>query len=188
MAILLSVLLGISLSAAAGFRVFVPFLFVSMASKAGFLELSSGFSWISSTPALTVFLVATIIEILAYYIPFIDNLLDTVSTPLAVIAGVVLSATVITDMSPMLKWTLAIIAGGGVAATIHTSVAFSRGISSTLTAGVGNSFLSTVENISSTTISILALISPIIAVVIIAIIVVFIIKFKKRQMRKANKR
>ncbi len=180
MAIVLSVLLGISLSAASGFRVFVPFLFVSIASKAGFIQLSDGFSWMASTPALILFLIAVFVEILAYYIPFVDNALDTISMPVAVIAGTVLSATVITDMAPMVKWTLAIIAGGGISATIHSALAITRGASSSITAGLGNNAVSSFENISSTLISAFAIFSPVIAIAIVIIFIIIIIKFKKK--------
>ncbi|MFS8541738.1 MAG: DUF4126 domain-containing protein, partial [Tissierellales bacterium] len=114
--ILLSILMGIGLSAASGFRIFVPFLIISIASASGNLELSETFNWIGTTPALITFSIASVLEIGAYYIPWLDNLLDTIASPAAVIAGIILTASVVTDVSPLVKWVLAIIAGGGVAA------------------------------------------------------------------------
>ncbi len=181
MGIVLSVLLGLSLSAASGFRVFVPFLVISIASKAGFVELSGGFSWIGSTYALIIFAVATVLEIVAYYVPYVDNFLDAVAMPIAIIAGTVLTATVITDMSPMLKWTLAIIAGGGISAAVHATTTVVRGTSTAVTAGLGNNVITTLENISSTLISIFAVVAPIIALVVVAIIVVLIISFRRKR-------
>src|SRR5262245_64615754 len=84
---LLSVLLGIGLSAACGFRVFVPFLFVGIAARTGHLTLGDSFQWMSGAPALVVFAVATVLEIGAYYIPWLDHALDVMSTPAAVVAG-----------------------------------------------------------------------------------------------------
>ncbi len=184
MAIVLSVLLGVSLSAAAGFRVFVPFLVLSIASKAGFVQLSSGFSWVGSTPALILFAVATVLEIVAYYVPYIDNILDMIAVPVAIIAGTILTATVITDISPMLKWTLAIIAGGGATVAIHSGMTAIRGASTALTAGLGNNVVSTAENVTSTTLSIFAIAAPILGIILLIIIVIIIIRLWTKRKRK----
>jgi uncharacterized membrane protein len=87
--VLVGVGTGLALAAAAGFRVFVPLLFVSFAARTGWLPLSTGFEWMGTTPALVVFATATVLEIAAYYFPFFDNLLDTIATPAAVLAGIV---------------------------------------------------------------------------------------------------
>ncbi len=184
--IVLSVLLGVSLSAAAGFRVFVPFLVMSISAKAGFVQLAEGFSWIGSTPALVLFLVATVIEIAAYYIPYVDNILDVIALPLAAIAGTVLTATVITDMAPMLKWTLAIVAGGGLSTAIHSGTTAIRGVSTATTAGIGNNVVTTTENVTSTILSILAIASPIIAILLLLFIIIKLVKKLKK--RLANKK
>src|SRR5215204_4144976 len=118
--ILLSIAIAIGLSAACGFRVFVPCLVMSVAAQAGYLQLASGWEWIGSTPALIAFALAAILEIAAYYVPWLDNLLDTIATPAAVVAGVVATAAVVSGMSPFLTWTLAAIAGGGAAGLIQT--------------------------------------------------------------------
>src|SRR5882762_9625453 len=115
----LSLLIGIGLSAACGFRVFVPLLVVSIAAHTGHLKLASGFAWMGSDAALIAFAVATALEIAAYYVPWLDNLLDTLATPAAVIAGTLVTASLATEMSPFLKWTLAVIAGGGVAGLVQ---------------------------------------------------------------------
>src|SRR5712671_6117407 len=101
---LLSCCLGVGLSAACGFRVFVPLLVMSVAAHSGHLTLAHGFEWIGSYPALVTFSVATAVEIAGYYIPWVDNLLDSLATPAAVIAGTLAMASLATDMSPLLKW------------------------------------------------------------------------------------
>ncbi len=87
MGYLLYALLGIGLAAACGFRVFVPLLVVSIAAVSGNLELGSGSGWIRTWPALIVFAVATVLEIVAYYVVWLDNLLDTIATPAPAAAG-----------------------------------------------------------------------------------------------------
>lgn len=178
--IVLSLAIGIGLSAACGFRVFVPFLVMSMAAQAGYLELASGWEWIASLPALIAFAVAAILEIVAYYVPWLDNLLDTLATPAAVVAGVIVTAAMISDMSPFLTWTLAAIAGGGAAGLIQTGTVFLRSLSSVSTMGVGNPAVSTGELAGSVVLSILAFLLPFFTLSV----VIFLIIWSWRRLRR----
>lgn len=162
---IMGIALGIGLSAAVGFRVFVPFTLMSIAALTGYLDLTSGFEWIGSFPALIIFATATVLEVMAYYVPWLDNLLDSVATPAAVIAGAVITASVVGDISPMLRWALAIIAGGGIAGAVQTSTVLMRGASSISTGGVGNPVINTAEVASSFSLSVVTMIIPLVAAV-----------------------
>jgi hypothetical protein len=164
----LSVALGIGLAAACGFRVFVPLLFVSIAAKAGKLALVSSFQWMGSDAAMIAFGVATAIEIAAYYIPWLDNLLDTIATPAAVVAGAIISASVFTGMDPFLRWTLAIIAGAGAAGAVQTATVVTRAASTASTGGFGNFVVATGELILAVVASFLAVFVPIVLIVCLA--------------------
>ena len=158
--LLLSIALGVGLAAACGFRIFVPFTVMSVAALGGYLDLSPTFAWIGTYPALAAFGTATVLEILAYYIPWLDNLLDTIATPTAVIAGTVATASVVTDMSPLLTWVLAVIAGGGTAGMIQAGTALLRGTSSLTTGGLGNPLVATGELAGSIFTSVLSIVLP----------------------------
>lgn len=160
---LLSVLVGVGLSAACGFRVFVPMLVISIASLSGHLSLSSGFEWMRTYPALLAFAVATVVEIAGYYIPWVDHLLDIVASPAAVVAGMLAMASTVTGMSPFLRWSLAIIAGGGLAATVQTLTGLARVTSTATTGGLGNPIVSTAEAGGSLALSVLAIAIPVAA-------------------------
>src|SRR5512139_4220739 len=110
---LLSICLGVGLSAACGFRVFIPLLVMNLAAQSGHMTLAQGFEWIGTPAAFATFAAAAVLEVAAYYVPWIDNLLDSIAGPAAVVAGTIITASGITDMSPLMKWTLAIVAGGG---------------------------------------------------------------------------
>jgi hypothetical protein len=170
---LLSICIGIGLSAACGFRIFVPPLVMSMAAIFGHLTLSPNFSWMGSYTALIAFAVATCIEIAAYYIPWVDNLLDTVATPMAMAAGTIVTASVIPDADPMLQWTVALIAGGGSAGTIQAFTGIGRLASTVMTGGLGNALLSTIESGSAIILSGLAIALPVVAVCLVAVLLVF---------------
>jgi hypothetical protein len=165
-----SIALGIGLAAAVGFRVFLPLLIAAVAAYTGHLHLDDKFAWLGSITAITMLSVAAIVEILAYYIPAVDNLLDTVTTPLALIAGTVVSAAVITDMPPLIKWSTAIIAGGGVAAVTQGVTTLVRAKSTAFTAGLGNPVVSTVELIAAAIVALLALIAPLAALALVVAI------------------
>ncbi len=169
MATLLSVCLGLGVAAACGFRIFVPFLMMNLASRAGYLTLGTDFEWIAGTPALITFSVATALEIGAYYIPGIDNLLDLVTTPAAVVAGIVASASVVTGMDPYLKWTLAAIAGGSIAGAVQVTTVGLRQASLFGTGGLGNPVVSTAEAAGSVMTTVTAVLLPMFAVVAIVL-------------------
>jgi hypothetical protein len=175
----LSILIGLGLAAACGFRVFVPLLVMSLASRAevGHLVLGGHFAWIGSTPALIAFSVATVLEIAGYYIPWVDNLLDTIATPTAIVAGILVTASAMTtDVSPFLKWTLAVLAGGGTTAVFQGITAMARHVSSFTTGGLGNPVLATAEAGSSALLAVLAITVPILAFLFVVGLLYFGVK------------
>ncbi|MGJ5640897.1 DUF4126 domain-containing protein [Formosa sp. S-31] len=176
----ISVCLGVGLAAAVGFRVFIPLLALSLASYFNLLELNTSWQWLGQTSAMIVFSVATIMEILGYLIPYLDNLLDTIAIPLAGIAGTIVMASTIGDFSPVISWALAIIAGGGTAAAIAGSASSARLTSTTVTAGVGNSVVSIVETLTSILLAAFSIFLPVLAVVLVALLIFLIFKFYKK--------
>ena len=175
-----SIALGIGLSAAAGFRVFVPLFALSIAGYTGYLELSPGFAWMGTLPALISFGTATVLEVLAFYIPWLDNMLDTLATPAAVIAGVLVSASVITDLPPLLKWVLSVIGGGGIAGVIQGATVLTRLKSTTFTAGIGNPLVSTAELGGSVLTSLSAIFLPVITVLVVGLFALLVFVITKR--------
>ena len=156
----LSIVLGIALAAATGFRVFLPMLIVSAAAYTGHLSLDNSFAWLGTRSAIIMLSVAALVEILAYYIPVVDNLLDALATPAAFVAGVVVSAAVMTDVPPMVKWTAAVIAGGGIAGLTQGLTGVLRAHSTVLTGGLGNAIIATAELVGALVMSFLALAAP----------------------------
>ena len=171
---MLSVFVGVGLAAACGFRIFVPLLVMSIAAVSGHLTLSPSFQWIGSYPALITFSVATALEIAAYYVPWLDNLLDSVATPAAVVAGTIVTASVVSGMSPYLQWTLAVIAGGGAAGLVQGATVLTRAASTTTTGGLANPVIATAEWGLSLLTSFLTLIVPVITVLALAVAGVFV--------------
>ena len=179
--ILIAVAIGIGLSASCGFRVFVPMLVASIAAKMGIFPVHECFHWLAGWPAIFCFGSATIVEILAYYIPFLDNLLDTITTPLAVGAGTLLLTSVLPIDNDMLKWITGFIAGGGTAATVQGGSVLTRLASTKLTAGTGNAVVATGEHAAAFGSSLLSLFIPFFVTAVVILLMVFIIlKFGNR--------
>jgi len=173
---LLGLFIGIGLSATCGFRIFVPLLGMSIAHHAGALSFSNGFDWIGSWPATIAFGIAMIIEIAAYYIPWLDNMLDTIATPAAIIAGTIATASMVGDVTPFLRWSLAIIAGGGVAALVQGSSVLVRGLSTASTGGLANPIVSTGELAASVAGTLISIALPTFAVILVLFLLAWIIR------------
>ena len=179
----ISIALGIGLAAAVGFRVFLPLLVASIAAYTGHLHLNDNFAWLGTPAAMTMLGVAAVVEVLAYYIPAVDNVLDAATTPLAIVAGAVISAAVIVDLPPLIKWTTAIIAGGGVAAITQGVTTLLRAKSTAFTAGLGNPVVSTLEMFASIIISLLALLAPLAAIALVVAICWITVRLVRRFLR-----
>lgn len=182
---LIGLCLGIALSAACGFRVFVPLLAVGVGTRAGMIHVGDGFSWLSSDWAILGLGVATLLEIGAYFVPWIDHALDTVATPAAVVAGTLLTASQISGMDPGLRWITGLVAGGGVAGFTQLLTVGTRGASTVSTGGVLNPIISLAQSVVSALLSAMAILLPIIAgigvLLLLAALVCVVVYWRRRR-------
>lgn len=181
---IISIFLGIGLATAVGFRVFLPLLILSLATHFNILPLQDSWQWVGSIPALVLLSTATLVEICGYYIPWLDNILDTIAVPLAAVAGTAVMMATMSDMEPWITWSLAIIAGGGTAAMVAGTTSAARLTSTATTAGLGNPVISTAETAVSGFVSVIAIFIPILAALLVIIILYFIVKLYKRFKRR----
>jgi len=183
---LIGFFVGLALSAAVGFRVFVPLLLTGSAARLGYLELTTDMAWLASDAALVALATATVLEVSAYYVPWLDNLLDTVATPTAVVAGVIAWAAVTPELSPLLRWTLAVVAGGGAAGIVQSGTTLLRLHSSAFTAGLGNPVVATGELAGSVSLSVLAVLAPVLAAVLVLLVLVALGGLYRRATSRRN--
>ena len=169
-----SIFLGIGLAASVGFRVFLPLFALSLSAYFGLWDLNQNWEWIGSLAAVITLGVATVVEIFAYFIPWIDNLLDSIAVPLAALAGTAVMVSTVANLDPVVTWSLAIIAGGGTATVIKGASATSRLASTASTGGLGNPVVSTVETGTAVLVSMASIFAPIVAVVLVIVILVII--------------
>lgn len=183
----ISIFLGVGLAASVGFRVFLPLFALSLAAYFNVWELNENWQWIGSFAALITLGVATFVEIFAYFIPWVDNLLDTFAVPLAAIAGTAVMVSTVADLDPVVTWSLAIIAGGGTATAIKGAGATGRLASSATTGGLANPLLATVETGTAAVVSMASIFAPIFAAVLVIIILIIIFRIYRSLRPKSNK-
>lgn len=185
-----AIALGIALSACCGFRIFIPLLAGSIAAYNHWFPVPVDMQWIGSLPALICFATAALLEIAAYYFPFVDNILDTIATPTAAVAGTVMAASFLPmgDFDPMLRWVMAVITGGAAAGTIQTGTGLLRLFSTKATLGSGNSLVATGENAAAVVGSVASLIVPIAVAIIMVLLVVWLVYkgIKRIKSKKTN--
>ena len=173
--VIIALCMGLGLAAASGFRVFLPPFLLSIAVRADAVDVNlmdTPFEYFDSNVAVILLGVATVAEFAGYYVPWVDNLLDSIASPAAVVAGSGMTALVLEgNTDPVIQWSLAIIAGGGVTAIVQGATVVTRGISTTLTAGFANPIVSTGENLASVILAIIAMVLPILAAVIVAVLI-----------------
>ena len=185
--IIMATLMGISLAAASGFRVFLPPFLLSLAARFNvvwFLDidlLGTQFEFFTSTLSIVVLGIATVAEFAAFYAPWIDNALDTIATPASIVAGVAMTAIVLEGNDPIIQWAIAIVAGGGVAATIQSATVATRGLSSTFTFGLGNSAVATGENVASVALTLIAILIPFLSALFVLLIVALLLRMKRKK-------
>jgi hypothetical protein len=167
-----AIAVGLGLAAATGFRIFVPLFAASLAANTGHLALAPGFEWVGTPVALIAFGTATVLEVGAYYIPWVDHALDAVTTPAAVIAGMMASASVLVDVPPLLKWAVVLIGGGGIAGLMQGATVALRAKSGLFTGGLANAVVASVELVGATTTAILALVVPLVALALVVVLLV----------------
>ena len=174
------------LAASVGFRVFLPLFALSLASYFGIWELNESWEWIGSIAAVITLGVATIIEIFAYFIPWVDNLLDSIAIPLAAIAGTAVMVSTVANLDPVVTWSLAIIAGGGTASAIKGASASSRLASTVTTGGLGNPLVSAVETGTATVVTAASIFAPILAAILVIIILIIIFAIYRKLRPRAR--
>lgn len=181
-AVVWAVGLGIALAAIAGIRAWMPLFLAGILSRSGVFELGPAFSFLSSTPALVAFGLATALEILGDKIPTVDHALDAVGTVLRPAAGALLAAAAIGRVADPLTAT-ALGAAVGIPSAIvpHAAKAGLRAASTLFTAGIANPILSTLEDLVALALFVLAVFVPLAVVALLAVTAVLVLR---RAMRR----
>lgn len=184
----LALCVGVSLAAACGFRVFIPLLVMALGVRLGGLSIDENLAWVGSDVAIACLGAATLAELLAYYIPLVDNFLDSLAGPAALVAGAIVTGGMLGDLPDWLQWGTGIVAGAGVAGTVQLGTTAVRAASTTSSAGIANPAVSTAENLFSTIGAVLAVVAPLLAAAGSILIIFLVIISLRKIMQLIRKR
>jgi uncharacterized membrane protein len=161
-----AVLLGLSLSATCGLRAFLPLFVLSILSWSGRIDLADSFSWMGTQLAMICFGAAVVFEIAGDKIPVVDHFLDSVAVVVKPVAAAVASASVLTEVDPMISTVLGLVIGGTIAGGVHLVKAKLRLLSSALTMAVANPILSLLEDLLAVIGTVLSFLMPLLVVLL----------------------
>ncbi|MBK8995449.1 MAG: DUF4126 domain-containing protein [Myxococcales bacterium] len=176
-----AVALGIGLAATAGLRAWLPLLLAGGLARLGVLELGEAFGFVSSTPALVLFGVATVAEIVADKVPAVDHALDVISTVVRPAAGALLAASALYQVKdPLVALVIGLCVGAPVALGPHAAKSALRAASSATTAGIANPLVSFVEDALAIGLFIAVVILPVISVAVLATVIWLLVRRRRK--------
>jgi hypothetical protein len=194
----LEALTGIGLSASAGLNAYIPLLMVGLLGRyTRLIELPHSWRWLSNGWVIAILVVLLAIEVVADKIPVLDHLNDAVHTVIRPTAGglsfgAASQAQTVTVSDPGSffshhQW-VPIAAGVLIALAVHGVKATARPVINVSTLGFGTPVASTLEDVFSTAMSLVAIVVPVLVVVFIAALVgLFVWIRRRRARRKAEK-
>ncbi|MBT65469.1 MAG: hypothetical protein CML13_19910 [Puniceicoccaceae bacterium] len=198
---IIAIFAGVGLAAACGFRVFVPLFLASLAANQGFDAIGgvnfqdmigANFEWLGNDWVTIALGVATLLEVGSYYIPWLDNALDAIASPAAVVAGTFITGAMLPEFmgDEAFKWIVAAIMGGGTAGIVQGASVITRGASTATTGGIGNPAVSTAELGGSILTAGLAVMIPILAAILVLFLLFYFIRtiFRFFVRRRESKR
>jgi hypothetical protein len=172
----LDILAAFGLSASAGLNAYIPLLVVSILAKfTDLIVLSDPWSALESWWIIGLLAVLSLIEFFADKVPAVNHVNDMIQSFIRPAAGAILfaaSANVITEIHPIIS----IAAGILIAGTVNAVKSFVvRPAVTATTAGIADVPVSMLEDVASTTLSVLSVALPVIVGVVLLIISVLLI-------------
>jgi hypothetical protein len=167
----LAALTGMGLSAAAGLNAYIPFLVVALIARfTDYITLPVGYEWIQSSWAIGIGAALLLAELILDKIPAVDTINDTIQTFIRPsMGGLIFAATTAAaqlDNSTWMKenpW-VSVVLGVLISGLVHTGKMAARPAINVGTVGAGAPVVSTVEDIGSLGLSLVALMAPLLVI------------------------
>ena len=178
---LLSIFTAFGLSSSAGLNAYLPLLVVALLARfTELITLHPPWDTLESWWVIGALVVLLLIEILVDKVPAVDTVNDAFQTFIRPVAGAVLfagSAGVISDAHPI----LALISGLLVAGGVHAAKATVRPVVTVTTGGTLNPVVSTVEDVLSLVMAVLAIVVPFLGFLLLLLALIWFIRRRRRQ-------
>jgi hypothetical protein len=192
----MELLTGFGLATAAGLNAYIPMLLLGLLGRfTGVINLPTGWSWLENGWVLTIVAVLLAVEIVADKIPALDSVNDTVQTLVRPTAGGIVFGTgtaaqtaAVTDPGEFARagqW-VPVLIGVVTALVVHLTKTAVRPAANVATAGVAAPVLSTVEDLTSVGLTLIAILIPaLVLIVLIALIWAAVWLLRRRRRRRA---
>lgn len=190
---------GFGLATAAGLNAYIPMLLLGLMGRfTGLVNLPAGWSWLENGWVLTIVAVLLAVEIVADKVPALDSINDTVQTFVRPTSGGIVfgsgtaaQTAAISDPAEFARtgqW-VPVFIGVVTALVVHLTKTAVRPAANMATAGVAAPVLSTVEDITSVSLTFIAILIPaLVAIIVIALIWAAVWLLRKRRRRQSAAR
>jgi threonine/homoserine/homoserine lactone efflux protein len=190
----LEALTGTGLATSAGLNAYIPLVLMGLLARfTDVVDLPSGWAWLSNGWVLVILGVLLAIEVVADKVPVLDHVNDVAQTVvrptaggLAFGAGSTSKTVTVSDPGSFFsshQW-VPIAAGVIIALGVHTVKATARPVVNVSTAGFGAPVVSTIEDIASALMSVVAILLPVLVLIGIVLLVWFAVWVVRRRKRK----
>jgi ABC-type thiamin/hydroxymethylpyrimidine transport system permease subunit len=174
-----SVFAAFGLSGAAGLNAWLPLFAGALLERVDAVDLAAPFDELSSTTGLVTLGVLTTADFVGDKIPAVDHVLHLVGTVIAPLSGAALFAGQ-TGADTDIPTLVAAIAGGTTAEAVHAGRSAIRPASTATTGGVGNPFLSLLEDIGSGLLTVFAFVVPVLAILVVIALIAGLVLLWRR--------
>lgn len=194
MSAMLQLLTGTGLAASAGMNAYIPLLAVGLLARyTDAVTLPAGWEWLSNGWVLGILAVLLLVELVADKVPAVDSVNDVLQTAIRPTSGGLVfgagssaDTLMVSDgLSSDRGWVL-IAVGVVIALIVHALKALTRPVLNAMTACLAAPLASTVEDLTSATMSLVALLIPVLVIVFVpSLFLAFWWLLRRRRRRKA---
>ena len=168
----------------AGLNAYIPLLAVALADRyTGLIQLDHPYDVLSNPWTMAIIAVLLTIEVVADKIPIVDHVNDLIQSMIRPASGAVLlmAATEATrSINPILAMLVGLCLAGGVHATKTTF----RPLVTATTGGLGNPFVSALEDGAAIGLTVVALVAPILIAIVLVVLVVGVALYARRRLTR----
>ncbi len=177
----LPALLGLGLASATGLRTFLPLLMLALSAKFEMfgVRLIDQMDWLVSWPAIAALATATVAEFAGDKVPAIDHGLNAIGYVTRPIAGAVAAGSVFWNVDPSAAAIAGLIVGAPAALAFNAAQTGVRVGSTATTGGLGNPFVSLVEDVLAFLTVIVAFLAPIVIPIVVVILIVVVFRLAR---------
>jgi hypothetical protein len=180
-----ALLSALGLSGAGGLNAWMPLMVVAILGRAGWVDLDPAFSELTRTPVILALVALFVLDFVADKIPAVDHAMHAAGAIVHPVVGAALFDLQAGGHSPL---AVNLLAGAGVAGTLHAARATARPVVNGASGGLGAPLVSLLEDIASLLLTLVAFLLPALAALVVIVLLVGAILLARRARRMLRRR